>query len=77
MHLWELSADYEASAVLLRNRLRQLRQAVSASDDPDEIWHLKRRIAELTPMLTQMNELAELTAHYYDRGYYRSEKYTL
>lgn len=77
MHLWELSAGYEASAVLLRNRLRQLRQAVSASDDPDEIWHLKRRIAELTPMLTQMNELAELTARYYERGYYRNEKYTL
>jgi hypothetical protein len=24
-----------------------------------------------------MNELAELTAHYYDKGYYRNEKYTL
>ena len=45
--------------------------------DPEEIWHIKRRIHDLTPMLTQMNELAELTAHYYDRGYYRSEKYTV
>ena len=43
----------------------------------EEIFRLKRRIAELSPMLTEMNELAELTAHYYDRGYYRSEKYTL
>ena len=77
MTLQEMSRDYEASAVLLRNRLRQLRQSLAASDDPDEIWHLKRRIAELTPMLTQMNELAELTAHYYERGYYRNEKYTL
>lgn len=34
-------------------------------------------LAELTPILTQMNELAELTAHYYDRGYWRSEKYTV
>ena len=50
---------------------------LASTNDPEEIWHLKRRIAELTPMLTQMNELAELTAHYYDRGYYRSEKYTL
>ena len=47
------------------------------ADDPEEIWHLKRRIAELTPLLTQMNELADLTEHYYDRGYWRSEKYTL
>lgn len=47
------------------------------TDDPEEIWHIKRRIAELTPMLTQVNELAELTARYYERGYYRSEKYTI
>ena len=77
MTLKEMSREYEASAALLRVRLRQLRQKMAASEDPEEIWHLKRRIAELTPMLTQMNELAELTAHYYDRGYYRSEKYTL
>ena len=77
MTLAELSICYEAAAVPLRARLRLLRQMLSKTDDPEEIWHLKRRIAELTPMLTQMNELAELTAHYYDRGYYRSEKYTL
>ena len=77
MTLQELSRCYEEAAVPLRDRLRFLRQAVAASEDADEIWHLKRRIAELTPILTQMNELAELTAHYYDRGYYRSEKYTL
>ena len=77
MTLAELSRCYEEAAVPLRARLRQLRIALAETDDPEEIWHLKRRIAELTPMLTQMNELAELTAHYYDRGYYRSEKYTL
>ena len=77
MTLPELSVSYEAAAVPLRARLRELRNALAVSDDPEELWHLKRRIAELTPMLTQMNELAELTAHYYDKGYYRSEKYTL
>ena len=77
MTLQEMSKDYEASAVLLRARLRLLRQELAAATDPEDIWHLKRRIAELTPMLTQMNELADLTAHYYERGYYRSEKYTL
>ena len=77
MTLAELSLCYEAAAAPLRDRLRELRYALAASEDPEEIWHLKRRIAELTPMLTQMNELAELTAHYYDRGYYRSEKYTV
>ena len=75
--LAQMSEDYEASAVLLRARLRFLRQALEQTDDREQIWHLRRRIAELTPMLTQMNELAELTEHYYERGYWRSEKYTL
>ncbi len=77
MTLAEMSKDYEASAVLLRARLRLLRQLLAQETDPEAVWHLKRRIAELTPMLTQMNELAELTARYYERGYYRNEKYTL
>lgn len=77
MTLQEISPCYEAAAVPLRRRLRQLRQDLAQAEDPEQIWHLKRRIAELTPILTQLNELAELTAHYYDRGYYRNEKYTL
>ena len=77
MTLAELSRCYEEAAVPLRTRLRELRTALAIAEDPEEVWHLKRRIAELTPILTQMNELAELTAHYYDRGYYRSEKYTV
>ena len=77
MTLREMGREYEQSAALLHARLKRLRQELAVAEDPDDIWHLKRRIAELTPMLTQMNELAELTAHYYERGYWRSEKYTL
>ena len=77
MTLQELSADYEAAAVPLRARLSLLRKLLAQAGDPEEIWHLQRRIAELTPMLTQMNELAELTARYYEKGYYRNEKYTI
>ena len=77
MTLRELSACYEAAAVPLRQRLRQLRQSLAEEEDAEKAWALRRRIAELTPLLTQMNELADLTAHYYDRGYWRSEKYTL
>ena len=75
MTMQELSRSYEESAALLRSRLLHLRRAAVHSRDPEEVWHLKRRIAELTPLLTQMNELADLTAHYYDRGYWRNEKY--
>lgn len=77
MKLRELSRDYRAAADPLRARLRTLRQMLAQADDPEEIWHIKRRIADLTPMLTEMNELAELTEHYYERGYYRGTKYTL
>lgn len=77
MTLQELSREYEESAKLLRKRLSQLRYMLEDAEDPEDIFHIKRRIAELTPMLTQMNELAELTARYYERGYYRNEKYTI
>ena len=77
MTLAQMSKEYDKSAQLLRDRLRLLRQQLAQAQDPEEIWHLKRRIAELTPMLTQMNELTELTARYYERGYWRNAKYTL
>lgn len=77
LSLRELSGGYRTAAQSLRVRLRELRQALASAEDAEEIWHIKRRIAELTPMLTQMNELAELTEHYYERGYWRDEKYTL
>ena len=77
MMLADLSPGYEAAAALVRDRLRELRQALARTQDPEERWHLKRRISNLTPILTQLNELAELTARYYERGYWRSEKYTV
>lgn len=77
MTLREMSKEYRAAAVPLRKRLAQLRRRLEKAADPEEIWQLKRRIAVLTPMLTEMNELAELTERYYERGYYRGKKYTL
>ena len=77
MTLRQIAADYQASAVLLRQRLKVLRSALKTASDPEEIFRLKRRIAELTPMLTQCNALASLCEHYYERGYYRDEKYTV
>ena len=68
MTLEELSEQYNVAAEPLRKRLSELRHRMAGTDDPEEIWHLKRRIAELTPMLTQMNELTWLLAHYYEIG---------
>ena len=68
MTLLELSAEYQASADLLRNR---------QAEDPAVCFALQRRISLLTELLRQTNELTELTKRYYERGYWRNEKYTL
>jgi uncharacterized protein involved in exopolysaccharide biosynthesis len=75
--LLELSAEYRAAGDLLRTRLRELRRAVRETEDAEERFRLERRIAILTELLRQTNELTELTARYYERGYWRNEKYTL
>ena len=77
MTLKELSGAYQDAAALLERRIKTLQLEAARSDDPEEIWRLRRRVAELKPMLQQTRELAELTEHYYDRGYWRSEKYTV
>ena len=77
MTLLELSAEYQASADLLRNRLRALRRQPRQAEDPAVCFALQRRISLLTELLRQTNELTELTKRYYERGYWRNEKYTL
>ena len=77
MTLRQMSEDYRDAAVRLRNKLQQLRIALKTEQDPQMLFEHRRKIAALTPVLTELNELAQLTAHYYDRGYYRDEKYTM
>ena len=77
MTLLELSAEYQASADLLRNRLRAPRRQLRQAEDPAVCFALQRRISLLTELLRQTNELTELTKRYYERGYWRNEKYTL
>ena len=77
MTLTQIGMEYRASAEPLRLRLKELRAELKTARDSEEIWHLKRRIAELTPMLTQCNALSALCIRYYERGYYRDEAYTL
>lgn len=77
MTLKEMSVEYAAAAALVRRQLRQLRQELAQNPDEEQCWHLRRRMAVLTPILTQLNELTELLDRYYEKGYYRNEKYTL
>ena len=50
MTLAQISKCYEEAAVPLRRRLKELRQMLAQTEDPEEIWHIKRRIGELTPL---------------------------
>ena len=59
-----------------RMRITALRQTAKEAE-PEERERLKRRILELQQLLRQSRELAELTRHYYERGYHRNENYTL
>ena len=76
MTLEELSETYREAAKPLRDRLKQLRMELVTETNPQTVCCLKSRIAQMAPILTQLNELADLTEHYYDRGYWRNEKYT-
>ena len=77
MTLLELSTTYLDSADLLRTRIRELRLAQREAVDPEVVRQLQSRISALGPLLKEMRELAALTAHYYNRGYHRNEKYSL
>jgi hypothetical protein len=73
--LKEISQGYRDTAVLFRARLATLRRQLKQETDPELRWRLKREIAMLTPVLTQLNCLAELTEHYYEKEFYRDKQY--
>lgn len=77
MTLSELSPLYESSATLIHQRILALRQSLRETADPLRQQELRRRIAALKPIYSQCRELAQLTAHYYDRSFHRNEKYVL
>ena len=77
MTLEELSVQYREAAQPIRARLRLLRQERKHVTDREALFRIDRRMRILSTLLHQTNEMAELTAHYYERGYYRNEKYRI
>ncbi len=77
MTLLELSVSYRDNARRLRLRIRELRAKEAAQADPEAAQRLRQRAAALVPLLVEAQELAGLTAHYYDRSYHPNGKYTL
>lgn len=51
--------------------------AGAGGGDPQAAQTLRQRQQELRPLLREARELAEHTAHYYDRRYIRREKYRI
>lgn len=77
MTLLEISEAYRDSESAIRLRVLQLRELERRETDRERARSLQFRIDTLMPILREMRELAQLTAHYYDRGYFRNVKYTL
>lgn len=48
--------------------MAELRTALKHESDPEARFRLGRRIAELTPMLTDCNAISYCLTHYYDKG---------
>ena len=77
MTLLELSQEYLLSAASIRQRLQELGAEIKETEDQHACIALESRVRVLRAMFRESNELAALTAHYYERGYRRNEKYTL
>lgn len=77
MTLYEMSFTYGEDALRFRMRITELRRKVQCAPTQEKADELRRRIADLQVLLRQSRELAELTRHYYERGYHRNEKYTI
>ena len=77
MLLSEMSLEYKKSQLAFHARIKELQAAAKAETDPRKAAVLQSRIRDLEPLRREARELAELTARYYERGYYRNEKYTL
>ncbi len=77
MTLQEISHEYRRAQEPIRERLRLLRQQEKTEQDPQKLFWIRRRKQMLSTMLQELRDLAELTERYYERGYYRNEKYRL
>ncbi len=74
MKLVELAVEYQAQSDALKARLRVLEELRGKGGGGPE---LARRIRLLDTMRRETAALAKLCANYYERGYCRSERYTV
>jgi hypothetical protein len=84
----ELASEYRISLTQLNKRIKELTEqknsAIQACKklkiDPQKdgtVIELADRISPLAKMRNDLREVTKEVTHYYDRGWWRSEKYTL
>ena len=66
MTLREISHQYNTDAQRFARRVRELEQELLRESDAERQLQLKRRVADLQPLLRQSRSMARLTEHYYD-----------
>lgn len=66
MTLARMAVSYRHSAQLLRERIKELREAAKTAD-PVEQSQLGQRIKDLTTLYRETQETARYLEHYYDR----------
>lgn len=73
-----LSAEYKVSLAALQDRIDQLQAAKQQTETNSGMeQELKDRLKVLTEMQVDLKDLTREVRHYYDRGWWRSEKFTL
>lgn len=76
MTLQELSTEYRKDLIPLRQRIERL-QAEKKTCQIQQRPVIEYKLRKLSAIYRQTRELSDLLEHYYERGYYRSGKYTL
>lgn len=76
MTLRELSTEYRKELIPLRKHMQRLR-AERETCQIQQLPGIDYQLRKLSDIYRQTRELSDLLEHYYERGYYRSGKYTL
>lgn len=76
MTLLEIAEEYRLQEERIRCRILELRRELKRCPRQQRL-SLTRRINDLTALRRETRELATLLEHYYERGYYKSGKYSL
>lgn len=77
MLLSEMSLEYKRAQLTFHARSSLMRAEARTEPNPRRVAALQARVKDLEPLCREARELAELTGRYYERGYYKNEKYSL